>query len=187
MLNYSKERATTVPSFKCNAIRARMMNFLASRNLMAFVGCTLLVGCADSKQDFCKYLTVEEARSFDSNIVVSEMRQTKGLLYCVWGDGKSDKLFISLDRAIDHSLSDFLKVVAKNSPEANQKVISVSGVGNEAAALFLGDDGRMALEFFISQNSKYSITIRAPDVNSVDSKKFSRLKEIADMILPRIQ
>ena len=78
-------------------------------------------------------------------------------------------------------------MVAKNSPEANQKVISVSGVGNEAAALFLGDDGRMALEFFISQNSKYSITIRAPDVKSVDSKKFSRLKEIADMILPRIQ
>lgn len=155
---------------------------------MTLLACSIFViGCTGSSPDFCQYLSLAEAQTFNTSIVASNMRQTKGLSYCVWGDGNSDKLFISLDPAMDHSPQDFLNVVAKNSPEENQKVVSVSGVGDEAAALFSSDDGPLVLDFLIAQNSEYSIVVRAPEVNSADSLQFRNLKNIAATVLSRIQ
>jgi hypothetical protein len=150
--------------------------------LLAFIA--LSAGCA--KQDFCKYLSLREAQAFAPTITNAKMRQTKKLLYCVWGDGTSDKLFISLDRAMNHHPQEFLKVLAKNSPEENHEVVSIAGVGTEAAALFLGNAGQLKLDFLIAQNSKYSVAIRAPDVTASDSQEFIKLKEIASTVLSRI-
>ena len=146
----------------------------------------VLVGCAEPKQDFCQYLSIEEARAFDSDIAVSSMRQTKGLLFCVWSDGASDRLFVSLDRAMDYSPTDFLAVLAANSPEKHQEVVTVSTVGNQAAALFLSDDKPVMLEFLISQNNRHSVTIRAPGVERSDAEKLAALKQIADTVLSRL-
>lgn len=150
--------------------------------LLAFV--VLAAGCG--KQDFCKYLSLREAQTFAPTITNANMRQTKRLLYCVWGDGTSDKLFISIDRAMNNHPQDFLKVLAKNSPEEKHEVVSIAGVGTGAAALFLGNAEPLKLDFLIAQNSKYSVAIRAPDVTAAQSAEFGKLKEIASTVLSRL-
>jgi hypothetical protein len=127
-----------------------------------------------------------EAQRFDATIREAAMRQTKGLLYCVWGDGRNDKLFVSLDGALDYRAAEFLSVVAKNSPEPDDEIVAVPGVGSDAAALFLGDDDAMALDFLIAQNSRYSITLRARGVTRADSPAFEELERIATTVLERL-
>ena len=151
-----------------------------------FIDIMFLVACSEPQQDFCKYLSIAEAQDFDPSISRTEMRQTKHILYCVYGDGLSDKLFISVDRPLKYSPEDFLKVLAKNSPEENEEIISFSDVGNNAAALFLGDDDQLDLEFLIAQNKKYSVTIRAHGVENTSSEKINKLKSFAAKVLSRI-
>ena len=91
------------------------MHFAIRIKLVLLVFLALLAGCAESEQDFCQYLSVEEAQAFDPNIYAAEMRQTERILYCVYKDDTSDRLFISLDRALKYSPEAFLQVVAKNS------------------------------------------------------------------------
>jgi hypothetical protein len=160
------------------------MRLRLSITLALVAAITLSAGCG--KQDFCKYVSLREAQAFAPSITNAKMRQTKRLLYCVWGDGTSDKLFISIDRALKYHPQDFLKVLAKNSPEEKYEVVSIAGVGTEAAALFLGNADPLKLDFLIAQNSKYSVTIRAPDVTAAHSQEFAKIKEIASTVLSRI-
>ncbi len=146
----------------------------------------LLAGCGRADPDYCQHLSLPEAQQFDADISESAMRQTEGFLYCVWGDGKSDELFISLNLARDYSSAEFLSVVAKNSPEPDEELVRLTGIGNDAAALFLGEDGKMQLDFLVAQNRDYSITIRAHDVASPDSERFAALKDIAATVLDRL-
>jgi len=157
-----------------------------SGRFVALVVCAWLAGCGQADQDFCQYLSLAEAQQFDPDISDANMRQTNGLLYCVWGDGKSDRLFISLDRAMDYKAVDFLSVVAKNSPEPDEELIRLFGIGTDAAALFLGENDEMQLDFLVVQNRDYSVTIRARDVTSSDSPEFEQLKEIAATVLSRL-
>jgi hypothetical protein len=143
-------------------------------------------GCAKTEQDFCKYLSLEEAQGFDETITNAEMRQTKRILYCVYKNEASDRLFISLDQALKYSSKDFLEVLANNSPEKYEEIITLPGVGIDAAALFLGNDDELKLDFLIAQNSKYSVTIRAHDVISTDADKMDKLRSIAATVLSRI-
>jgi hypothetical protein len=114
------------------------------------------------------------------------MQQTKRLLYCVWGDGTSDELFISLDRAMNDSPKEFLQVLAKISPEETYEVGSIAGVGTEAAALFSGNAGQLRLEFLLAKNSKYSIAIRASHVTASDSLESIKPREISSTVLSRV-
>jgi len=164
----------------------RIGTIVLARKCLILVACSLvLFACAESKPDFCKYLSLDEARLFDPGIVESKMRQTKGLLYCVWGDGASDKLFISLDRALDYSPSEFLQVVAQNSTGLSLEQGGMTVAGNQIGALFL-EENDLKLEFVIAQNDEYSITIRAPGIDSEDSRKLGKLYEIADTVLARL-
>jgi len=150
--------------------------------LSAFIA--LSAGCG--KQDFCKYLSLREAQAFAPTITTANMRQAKRLLYCVWSDGSSDKLFISLDGAMNHSPKEFLTVLGRNSPDESYEVVPIAGVGTEAAALFVGRAGRLSLDFLVAQNSKYSVVIRAPGITDSDSQEFIKLKDIASTVLSRI-
>ena len=156
-------------------------------NFVLLLLVTLSAGCAETKLDFCKYLSLEEARVFDRTISNAEMRQTEKILYCVYKNETSDRLFISLDRALKYPPKDFLKVLAKNSPEKYEKIISLSGPGVDSAALFLGNDNyNLRLEFLIAQNSGFSVTMRAHDVTSTSSEKIYKLKDIATRVLSRL-
>jgi len=162
------------------------MHFAIRIKLVLLVFLALLAGCAEPEQDFCQYLSVEEAQAFDPNIYATEMRQTERVLYCVYKDDTSDRLFISLDRALKYAPKDFLQVVAKNSPEKNEDIVSLSNADIDAAALFLGNDDEMNLDFLIAQNSDYSVTIRAHDVTNASSAKIESLQKIAALVLSRI-
>ena len=146
----------------------------------------LSVGCAETKQDFCKHLSLEEAQAFDPTISNTEMRQTKRILYCVYKNETSDRLFVSVDRAMKYSPKDFLKVLAKNSPDEYEEILSLSGAGIDSAALFLGNDDELQLDFLIAQNNEYSVTIRAREVTSTSSGKIDKLQSIATKVLSRI-
>lgn len=146
----------------------------------------LLTACTGAEQDFCRYLSLDEARSFDPQITSAEMRQTELVRYCVWQAGVSDRLFISLDRALNYHPRDFLKVLAKNSPEENDEVVTLADTGNEGAALFLGDGADLELEFLVAQNGRYSVTIRAPNVERGSAAKLDRLSKIANTVLTRL-
>ena len=154
--------------------------------LFLLVSIALSLGCAKTEQDFCKYLSLEEAQEFDATISSTEMRQTERILYCVYKNEASDRLFISLDQALKYSSKDFLKVLANNSSEKYEKIISLSSADIDAAALFSGNDDELKLEFLLAQNSKYSVTIRAHDVTSTDTDKVDKLRSIAAMVLSRI-
>jgi len=146
----------------------------------------LSVGCTETKQDFCKHLSLEEAQAFDPTISNTEMRQTKRILYCVYKNDTSDRLFVSVDRAMKYSPKDFLKVLAKNSPDEYEEIVSLSSAGIDSAALFLGNVDELQLDFLISQNSEYSVTIRAREVTSTSSGKIDKLQSIATKVLSRI-
>lgn len=169
-------------------MKYRMISLaLPKRRYLLLLTCGLLLSaCAEKQQDFCQYLSLEEARLFDANIVRSEMRQTRALLFCVWSDGASDRLFMSLDRALDYTTTDFLKVVAQNSTERYRQVVPVPGVGNEAAALYLGEEEPVELEFLIAQDQRYSITLKAPGVRKSDAEKLDALNQIANLVLSRL-
>ena len=154
--------------------------------LFLLVSIALSLGCAKTEQDFCKYLSLEEAQEFDATISSTEMRQTERILYCVYKNEASDRLFISLDQALKYSSKDFLEVLAKNSPEKVEEIITLPSAGIDAAALFLGNDDELKLDFLLAQNSKYSVTIRAHDVTSTDTDKVDKLRSIAAMVLSRI-
>jgi hypothetical protein len=154
--------------------------------LFLLVSIALSLGCAKTEQDFCKYLSLEETQEFDATISSTEMRQTERILYCVYKNEASDRLFISLDQALKYSSKDFLEVLAKNSPEKVEEIITLPSTGIDAAALFLGNDDELKLDFLLAQNSKYSVTIRAHDVTSADADKVDKLKSIAVMVLSRI-
>ena len=154
--------------------------------LFLLVSIALSLGCSKAEQDFCKYLSLEETQEFDATISNTEMRQTERILYCVYKNEASDRLFISLDQALKYSSKDFLKVLANNSSEKYKKIISLSSADIDAAALYLGNDDELKLEFLLVQNSKYSVTIRAHDVTSTDADKVDKLKSIAAMVLSRI-
>jgi hypothetical protein len=157
------------------------------KSLSLLVCSLLLSACAEKQQDFCQYLSLEEAQSFDPSISESKMRQTKGLLYCVWGDGNNDKLFISLDRALDYSPGEFLNVVAaQTSPRLSLQHEGVTMAGNEAAALFPADGEPIVLDMMIIQDSRHSVTIRARGVDKDDSQRIAKLYQFADMILSRL-
>jgi len=87
---------------------------------------------------------------------------------------------------MDYKAVDFLSVVAKNSPEPDEELIRLFGIGTDAAALFLGENDEMQLDFLVVQNRDYSVTIRARDVTSSDSPEFEQLKEIAATVLSRL-
>jgi len=162
------------------------MQFAIRIKLVLLVFLALLAGCAEPEQDFCQYLSVEEAQAFDSNIYAAEMRQTERILYCVYKDDTSDRLFVSLDRALKYAPEDFLQVVANNSPEKNEDIVLLSSAGIDAAALFLGDDDELNLDFLIAQNSDFSVTIRAHDVTNTSAAKINTLQKIAAMVLSRL-
>ena len=163
------------------------MRGAAMNGLLASTLTGVLVACSGAEQDFCQYLSLSEAQAFDSSITTSEMRQTKLVLYCVWKAGSSDRLFLSLDRAIESGPREFLKVLAKNSPETHDEVITLSDVGGEGAALFLGDGDTLELEFLVAQNDRYSVTMRAPDVERKDAGKLDRLRQTARTVLSRLR
>lgn len=163
------------------------MKMLLGIKLILLVFIWSLAGCAKTETDFCKYLSLEEVQVFDQSITSSEMRQTEKILYCVYRNDAADRLFISLDRALKYPPEDFLKVVAKNSPEEYEEIMTFSGADINTAALFLSDErNQLKLEFLISQNSEYSVTIRAHDLVSTNTDKITELKDIAKMVVSRI-
>jgi hypothetical protein len=163
-----------------------VMSVARSIKLVTLLSITLLVGCIGEK-DFCKYLPLAEAQAYDPSISKTEMRQTKKILYCVYKSATSDRLFISMDTVMKHSPREFLKVLAKNSPEQYSEVRPLSGFSNDGAALFLGDEeNQLRLDFLIVQNRKYLVVIRAPDVMSTNSENLDKLNEIASKVLSRI-
>lgn len=162
------------------------MLFDVTRRLVVFALFGLLAACSAGQQDFCQYLSLDEARAFDPNITASEMRQTPLILYCVWKAGPSDSLFLSLDRATESTPRDFLRVLAKNSPEDNTEVVSLSDVGGDGAALFLGDGAALDLDFLVAQNDRYSVTLRANKVRRQDTEKLDELRHIARTVLSRL-
>jgi hypothetical protein len=157
-----------------------------ARRFIALVLFGLLAACSAGKQDFCRYLSLDEARAFDPSITASAMRQTPLILYCVWKAGPSDSLFLSLDRATETTPRDFLRVLAKNSPEENTEVVTLSDVGGDGAALFLGDGDALDLDFLVAQNDRYSVTLRANNVERSDTEKLDELRHIARTVLSRL-
>jgi len=148
---------------------------------------TLPFGCAETKQDYCKFLTLQEAQVFDPSISKAEMRQTKKINYCVYKSSTSDKMFISVDRALSYPAREFFAVLAKNSPEKFDEIVSLPATGNETTALFLGNqDDQLKLDFLITQNSQYSVTIRAHDVTRTSSDKIDKLTAVASLVLSRL-
>ena len=163
------------------------MNSELSIGLVLLLTVSGLTGCAGTEQDFCQYLSLEEAQAFDRTISSTEMRQTERVLYCVYKSSSSDRLFVSLDRALKYSPEDFLKVVTKNSPEEFEKLMTFSESGIDTSVLFLGDEhDELELDFLISQDSEYSVTIRARDVTSKSLDKIDKLKELAKTVLSRL-
>ena len=162
------------------------MHLTSGIKVVLMVFFALSVGCTETKQDFCKHLSLEEAQAFDPTISNTEMRQTKRILYCVYKNETSDRLFVSVDRAMKYSPKDFLKVLAKNSPDEYEEILSLSGAGIDSAALFLGNDDELQLDFLIAQNNEYSVTIRAREVTSTSSGKIDKLQSIATKVLSRI-
>jgi hypothetical protein len=148
--------------------------------------CLLLGSCSGGGRDFCEYLSVAEARSYDPEITQSEMRQTENILYCVYRSNDSDRLLISLDEKLHYPPAEFLEVLARNSPEENDKIVSLSSPGIESAALFLGDGEKTELEFLVAQNSRHSVIMRAPTLTSTDTGRLEKLKEFSVLILSSI-
>lgn len=146
----------------------------------------VFLSTACSETDFCQYLTVDEAKSFDPAINQTEMRQTEAVLYCVYKSADSDRLFLSLDRAFGSTPEQFLRVLAKNAPERSQKIVSLPGEDYTAAALFLGDSDILELDFLVAQNAHFSVAVRAPRVASDEPVKLQHLQQIVDRVMSRL-
>lgn len=172
---------TPVPADRFHTMRvAKLMSFLV------LLPAIFLAGCSGEK-DFCKYLSVAEARSFDPAITSTEMRQTELILYCVYKSPTSDILFVSLDTALKHSAVDFLSVIARNSPSRHDEIRPIPGFSNESAALFQGESrDQMKLEFLLAQNRDYSVFIRAHGVTDKSTGKMNKLVDIAAKVLSRL-
>lgn len=158
---------------------------------LTLTGLSLLLavisGCAKEETDYCQYLSIDEAKEFNSTIDEANMHQGELMKYCIYGKNGSTIIAVSLDQSLNYHPAQVLRTIAKHAPRKFDEVINLHDVGDQAAVLFSGDKKNEAsLVKLIAQNKDYSILIDTTELASPKEPEFDVLKNLATTVLSRM-
>jgi hypothetical protein len=150
--------------------------------------CFTGTGCSSADLDFCSLLSLSEVMELDPDVESSRMGiagESAPTHYCFYRDSNNVDVFqFSMGNPTRNPPYKILQTYLGHM-EGDNNVEHIEGVGNSAAALFSDEYETDKFRILIANGDKWSVTIRAKNIDDVSSEKFPVLKELANKALSR--
>ena len=164
------------------------MSINTLRSLAIALPCFIGNGCTSGDLDFCSLLSINEVMELDSDVVSSRMGMSGGSTptnYCFYSNSNNEDVFqLSMGNPTKNSPYKILQTYLPYM-EGENNVELIEGIGNSAAALFSDDYKKDKFRILIANGDKWSVTIRAKNIDDEYSEKFIALKDLANKALSR--
>lgn len=165
-----------------------IMNIKPLRIPVVLLMCSIGYGCTSGDLDFCSLLSIREVMELDSDVVSSRMGiagESTPTQYCFYSNSNNDDVFqFSIGNPTSNTPYKILRTYLAYM-EGDNNVELIEGAGNSAAALFSDDYETDKFRILIANGDKWSVTIRAKNIDDKHSGKFMVLKELANKALSR--
>lgn len=139
---------------------------------------SLLVGCSNPIET-CSYLALEDVQQLDPGIVSSKYESRivgQATNFCIWTDSAGDELlFVNVGLQTTNRPYQILDTF-----KGEDRVESVTGVGDAAAAMFSRQGQGESLEILLARNDRWTLDMRSKLVDGPGSAEFRTLKMLAN-------